>query len=127
LAKAWISYAVGVVMGQFEPGVENGLGRGRFDPQTAQQLRALKDQDGLLVVDKDHPDDLGTKVLAVLEVIFGEAGADKLIGRGLGTAGDPLGLLRDYLADKFFKEHIKKYRKRPIYWYLRSARGNYGL
>ena len=127
LAKAWISYAVGVVMGQFEPGKENGLGRGRFDPPTAQRLQAFRDQDGLLVNDPGHPDDLATRVLSALEVIFGEAKAEALIRTAVGQNGDLAAVLRDYLADKFFKEHLQKYRKRPIYWYLRSARGNYGL
>ncbi|WP_053765322.1 BREX-1 system adenine-specific DNA-methyltransferase PglX [Leptospirillum ferriphilum] len=127
LAKAWICYAVGVVMGQFEPGTENGLGRGRFDVATANHLQALKDEDGLLVVDPGHPDDLAIKVLAALEVIFGEANAESLIRQALANNGEPLAILRDYLADKFFKEHIQKYRKRPIYWYLRSTKGNYGL
>jgi len=127
LAKAWISYAVGVVMGQFEQGKENGLGRGRFDALTADRLQALKDADGLLVVDPGHPDDIAEKVLAVLEVIFGEDKTESLIRRALGNNGEPLEMLRGYLAEKFFKEHIQKYRKRPIYWYLRSAKGNYGL
>jgi len=127
LVKAWISYAVGVVMGQFEPGAENGLGRGRFDTETANHLQALKDRDGLLVVDPGHPDDLAVKVLAALEVIFGEANAESLIRQALASNGEPLAILRDYLADRFFKGHIQKYRKRPIYWYLRSAKGNYGL
>lgn len=127
LAKAWISYAVGVVMGQFEPGKENGLGRGRFDAETANTLQALKDEDGLLVKDPGHPDDLAVKVLAALEVIFGEANAESLIRQALANNGEPLAILRDYLADKFFKEHIQKYRKRPIYWYLRAAKGGYGL
>ncbi|OPY85800.1 MAG: hypothetical protein A4E72_01831 [Syntrophus sp. PtaU1.Bin208] len=127
LAKAWISYAVGIVMGQFEPGSEDGLGRGRFDTETANHLQALKDQDGLLVKDPGHPDDLAAKVLSALEVIFGEEKAETLIREVLGNNGELLANLRDYLADKFFKEHIQKYRKRPIYWYLRSAKGNYGL
>jgi len=127
LAKAWISYAVGIAMGQFEPGPENGLGRGRFDTETANDLQALRDEDGLLVVDQSHPDDLAKKVLAALEVIFGEANAESLIRQALANNGEPLTILRDYLADRFFREHIQKYRKRPIYWYLRSAKGNYGL
>jgi hypothetical protein len=124
LAKAWISYAVGVVMGQFEPGKENGLGRGRFDTATAERLRALKDPDGLLVLDQGHPNDLAAKVLAALEVIFGEVEAESLIRQALDDNGEPLAMLRDYLADKFFKEHIQeqKYHKRPIYWHLRSSR-----
>ncbi|HPU07217.1 MAG TPA: BREX-1 system adenine-specific DNA-methyltransferase PglX, partial [Thermogutta sp.] len=127
LAKAWISYAVGIVMGQFEPGTEKGLGRGRFDTATAGKLQELSDPDGLLVVDSTHSDDLAKKVFAALEVIFGEAKAESLIRQALGNHGELVTTLRDYLADKFFKEHIQKYRKRPIYWYLRSAKGNYGL
>jgi len=127
LARAWISYAVGIVMGQFEPGKENGLGRGRFDAETAERLQALRDEDGLLVKDPGHSDDLAAKVLAALEVIFCEAEAESLIRQGLGNNGQPLAMLRGYLAEKFFRENIQKYRKRPIYWYLRSAKGNYGL
>jgi hypothetical protein len=127
LAKAWISYVVGIVMGQFEPGSENGPGRGRFDTKTANDLQALRDEDGLLVVDQSHSDDLAVKVLAALEVIFGEKKAESLIRQALANNGEPLTILRDYLTDRFFREHIQKYRKRPIYWYLRSAKGNYGL
>jgi hypothetical protein len=127
LAKAWISYAVGMIMGQFRPGVEDGIGRGRFDGKTAERLQALKDQDGLLVVDPTHPDDIASKVLCALDIMFGEDEAAKLVKQALNTNGDPLSSLRDYLADKFFKEHVQKYRKRPIYWYLRSVKGNYGL
>jgi len=68
LAKRWISYAVGVVMGRFQPGVENGLGRGRFTDlpaeasaqagEVAAQLSDLADADGVMVIDPGHPDDL---------------------------------------------------------------------
>jgi hypothetical protein len=127
LSKAWISYAVGIVMGQFQPGAENGLGRGRFDETTAARLRQLKDVDGLLVVDSAHPDDIAAKVFTALEIMLGEQGSEEVVREALGSNGSPLERLRDYLADKFFKEHTQKYRKRPIYWYLRSAKGNYGL
>lgn len=127
LARSWISYTVGVVMGQFEPGKENGLSRGRFNAETANLLQKLKDEDGLLVKDPGHPDDLAARVLVALEVILGETEAESLLRHALGNNGEPAAMLRDYLADKFFKEHIQRYRKRPIYWYLRSARSNYGL
>jgi len=127
LAKAWISYAVGVVMGQFQPGMKNGLGRGHFDATTAKRLRGLRDADGLTVVDPTHPDDLATKVFSAIEVMYGETRTAELIREALGNNGEPLERLRNYLADRFFKDHIQKYRKRPIYWYLRSGKGNYGL
>lgn len=127
LAKAWISYCVGVVMGQFRPNTEDGLGRGRINREKAKQLSALTDADGLLVVDPAHSDDLAAKVLSALELMVGEENTAELVNEALGNSGDSITRLRDYLADRFFKEHVRKYRKRPIYWYLRSARGNYGL
>jgi len=54
-------------MGHFQPGVEGGLGRGRFDAETAGRLRKIKDTDGLLVNDPAHPDDLANKVFVGLE------------------------------------------------------------
>lgn len=94
VAKAWISYSVGIVMGQFEPGTENGLSRGRFDVTIANHLQALKDEDGLLVKDQGHPDNLAVKVLAALEAIFGEANTESLIRQALADIGEPLALLR---------------------------------
>jgi hypothetical protein len=48
LARQWISYAVGIVMGRFQPGIDGALGRGHFSEGTAVQLRALADSDGIL-------------------------------------------------------------------------------
>ena len=127
LTRQWISYAVGIGMGQFHPGVEGSPGCGRFAKEFAVRLRALTDADGVLVVDPGHPDELAAKVLTVLEIILGEDGAVEVVTGALGNRGEARELLRAYLADKFFKEHTKKYRKRPIYWYLRSAKSNYGL
>ena len=34
LALRWISYAVGIVMGRFQPGASGALGQGRFSSMT---------------------------------------------------------------------------------------------
>ena len=137
LAKRWISYAVGVVMGRFQPGVENGLGRGRFTDlpaeasaqagEVAAQLSDLADADGVMVIDPGHPDDLAARVFQALQTMLGEEAAREVVSVGMGQEGEPEESLRKYLAGKFFKEHIQQYRKRPVYWLLQSPRKKYGV
>lgn len=122
LAARWISYAVGVVLGRFEPGVEGALGRGTFSPEVAARLRALEDADGLVVLDPGHPDDLTVKVERVLEAVYGYRGAEEIV---LAAAGGKA--LADYLKGDFFKRHVQQYRKRPIYWLLQSPKKGYSL
>ena len=90
------------------------------------------DWDGILVDDPEHQDDIIRRVREVLEVIWKER-SDAIEQE----ACDILGVreLRDYFRKPgnggFWMDHVKRYsksrRKAPIYWYLRSARGNYGL
>jgi hypothetical protein len=90
------------------------------------------DWDGILVDDPGHEDDIICRVQDVLEVIWKDHA--EAIER---EACEILGVreLRDYFRKPgnggFWMDHVKRYsksrRKAPIYWYLRSARGNYGL
>ena len=127
LSRQWISSAVGIVMGRFEPGVENGLGRGNFSTQTAEQLRSLADPDGILVMDEGHSDDLPTKVIEALTIMLGESNAEDVVKTAVDKNGSAENLLRTYLERTFFKEHIKQYRKRPVYWFLESPKKKYGV
>ncbi len=108
LAYNWISYAVGIVMGRFQPGKENALGRGNFPPGKAQALHHLVDPDAILVMDEGHKDDLAHKVRQVLTVMVGEKEAGEIVNRAAGKAGPALELLRGYLGVDFFKRHIRQ-------------------
>ena len=90
------------------------------------------DWDGIIVDDPVYENDVVRRVREVLEVIWKER--SEAIER---EACDILGVreLRDYFRKPgnggFWMDHVKRYsksrRKAPIYWYLRSAKGNYGL
>jgi len=90
------------------------------------------DWDGILVDDPGHEDDIVRRVRDVLEVIWKDRA--EAIEK---DACEILGVreLRDYFRKPgnggFWMDHVKRYsksrRKAPIYWYLRSAKGNYGL
>lgn len=127
LARQWISYAVGIVMGRFQPGIDEALGHGHFAEEIAAKLRALADSDGILVLDQGHPDDIAAKVLQALQLMLGEAAATEVAAEGTGKSGNPEEELRRYFERNFFKEHIQKYRKRPVYWLLQSPRKKYGV
>ena len=88
--------------------------------------------DGLLMDDPEDQEDIVRRVREVLEVIWKDR-AEAIEQE----ACDILGVreLRDYFRKPgnggFWMDHVKRYsksrRKAPIYWYLRSAKGNYGL
>ena len=122
LARRWLSYALGVALGRFQPGVEGAIGCGRFAPELAAQLRALADEDGLGLVEPGHPDDLGARVERALELMVGEGEAHQLISAA--TGGKTLGA---YLTSDFYKEHVRQYRKRPVYWLLQSPKRSFSL
>jgi hypothetical protein len=33
--------------------------------------------------------------------------------------------IRDYLLKSFYGDHVKRYKKRPIYWLFRSPKGSF--
>ncbi|OGR24139.1 MAG: hypothetical protein A2139_12165, partial [Desulfobacca sp. RBG_16_60_12] len=88
--------------------------------------------DGILVDDPGHENDIVRRVREVLEVIWKDRAEaiEKEACEILGVRD-----LRDYFRKPgnggFWMDHIKRYsksrRKAPIYWYLRSTKGNYGL
>ena len=88
--------------------------------------------DGVLVDDPGHEDDVIRHVQDVLEVIWKDR-AEAVEQEACEILG--VRELRDYFRKPgnggFWMDHVKRYsksrRKAPIYWYLRSARGNYGL
>jgi hypothetical protein len=90
------------------------------------------DWDGILVDDPEHEDDIVRRVREVLEVLWKDR-AEAIEKEACEILG--VRELRDYFrkpaSGGFWMDHVRRYsksrRKAPIYWYLRSARGNYGL
>ena len=126
LARRWISYAMGIVMGRFQPDISGALGQGRFSSPVAAQLRSLTDSDGVATLDEGHQDDLALKVWNALAIALGESGASEVVSAVLGD-GNPESLLRRYLERDFWKRHLQQYRKRPVYWLLQSPAKSFSV
>ena len=123
----WVSYSVGVALGRFHPGVLDGLGCGSFSDEIAGRLRELADPEGLTVLEEGHPDDLAQRVSEILHVIHGDAEAERLLRAALGSSDSSRDAIEKYLIGAFFRDHVTRYRKRPVYWLLQSPKRNYQI
>ncbi len=122
LSARWISYAVGIVLGRFQPGVDGALGYGHVSPEQAAALQALAVPNGVAVQDPGHEDDLVTLIERALALLVGEAQVEPLLTAA--TGGRPLS---EWLARDYFKRHVQQYHKRPIYCLLQSPKKRYSL
>jgi hypothetical protein len=111
LAHRWVSYALGIALGRFDrPGLE-----------------AFTQLSGLMVVEEDHPGDLAYRVIAILTAIHGDTEAGKIIRTAIGGNGDLRNALAAYLIGPLFRAHVKRYRKRPVYWLVQSPKQRYSV
>jgi hypothetical protein len=132
LARAWISYAFGAVLGRYAIGEPEGFGRGDFDEDTATAIHALTDEDGVMLSEPGHPQDITARALRCLELLGGMKTAHTLTRQATGAEADPEDLLRGFLDRftgnpevSFWRHHFQLYRKRPIYWPLQSPKRNF--
>jgi hypothetical protein len=125
LAKRWFSYGVGVALGRFQPGIEGALGCGSFILEAAAKFKQSKGGTGLMGLMEGHPDDLAARVVEILRIIHGDTHAEQIIHAATGTEGPIRQSVEEYLLGSFFKEHVKLYRKRPVYWLLQSPDRKY--
>jgi hypothetical protein len=153
IAASKVMYAVGVVVGRWDVGKCIEATKFEFDPfspflvcppGTLKGVDGLPltkgpegypiriDDDGILVDDEEHQDDIVRRVRDVLEAIWkNDAEAlEKECCENLGVKD-----LRNYFRKPgnggFWDDHVSRYsksrRKAPIYWLLQSAKKNYAL
>lgn len=127
-----ISYAIGCMMGRYsldEPGlIYAHAGNVGFDPSRYEK-KFPADADGIVPL-TDEPwftDDAASRVREFLRAVWGPDTLEEnmaWLAESLGVKGSetPDETIRRYLADKFFKDHLHSYKKRPIYWLFSSGK-----
>ena len=128
--KAFISYAIGCMMGRYslsKPGLQ--FAGGDWDESIFKGAEFQPDPDGILPVLNDayFEDDPTERLAEFLTVTFGKETLNEnlqFVAQTLGMKGNesPRDALRRYLADSFFKDHLRTYKKRPIYWLFSSGK-----
>ncbi|MFI3253643.1 MAG: BREX-1 system adenine-specific DNA-methyltransferase PglX [Eubacteriales bacterium] len=119
--KSLISYAVGCIFGRYSLDSKGlAFAGGDWDESKYEKFQPVKNNCVIITEENFFPDDLGNLVVKFLETVYGSDTLEenlKFIAMALGSkGGDPMDTLRSYLVKDFYKDHLKIYQKRPIYW-----------
>jgi len=126
-----VSYAIGCMMGRYSldaPGlIYAHSGNEGFDP--SQYTTFPADDDGIVPLNDTEwfDDDAAHRLIEFISLAWDEAHleanltflADNLSPKKNESSRETL---RRYLCDKFFKDHLQTYKKRPIYWLFSSGK-----
>ncbi|MBC8438687.1 MAG: BREX-1 system adenine-specific DNA-methyltransferase PglX [Deltaproteobacteria bacterium] len=129
--KELISYAIGCMMGRYSldhPGlIYAHSGNIDFDPLKYKIFPA--DDDGIIpIMDIDwFKDDATKKFVEFVKIAFPPETFDgnlEFIADNLNPKANesPEDTIRRYFSTIFFKDHMKTYKKRPIYWLFSSGK-----
>lgn len=129
-----VSYAVGCMFGRYaleKPGLILANQGENFDDYLKQvpEPSFPADADNVIpMLDGDwFTDDIAERFRKFLRVAFGEEHYEdnlKFIETALGRNGKPRDI-RDYFLKDFYNDHVKRYKKRPIYWLFSSPKGSF--
>lgn len=126
--RSFLSYLVGVIFGRYrldKPGLAFAGGEFNLD-----EFGSYKpDKDNIIPITAEHyfEDDIVSKIAELVAIIYGEDTLTEnlqFIATTLGmkeseTAEDTI---RRYFMKDFYKDHLKIYQKRPIYWQFSSGK-----
>lgn len=126
--KSLISYAIGVIFGRYSLDVE-GIAYAGGDWDSSKYKTIIPDVDNILpICDDDYfDDDLTGKIVKFIEVVYGKETLEenlRFIADALGGKGTSREVIRNYLLNGFYADHLKIYQKRPIYWQFSSGKKN---
>nr|CAD6617270.1 BREX-1 system adenine-specific DNA-methyltransferase PglX [Rhizobium sp. Khangiran2] len=124
----FLHYAVGCMFGRYSLDAP-GLILANQDETLADYLARvpepsfLPDEDNVIpVLDADwFADDIVDRFRKFLRVTFGEAH----FRENLAFIEAQIGDIRRYFTRGFYDDHVKRYKKRPIYWMFSSPKGTF--
>lgn len=131
----FLSYAVGCMFGRYSLDKEGLILANQGETLedylrkvelSKEQLTYLPDEDNIIPVldDEWFEDDIVNRFYAFLKASFGKENFDKnlsFVEECLGTD------IRKYFVKNFYNDHIKRYKKRPIYWMFSSPKGSFNV
>ncbi len=125
-----VSYAVGCIFGRYsldEPGLILATQGDTLQDYLAKvpQPSFIPDADNVIpIIDGDwFEDDIVARFRKFLRAAFGE----QYFEENLRFVTEALGVkdLREYFVKSFYKDHVQRYKKRPIYWLFSSPKGSF--
>ena len=127
--KEFISYAVGCMFGRYaleKPGLilaNQGESIDDYLEQIPDPSFPADDDNVIPMLDGNwFTDDITERFYKFLRVIFGEEHYEEnleFIEQAIGKN------IRKYFLKDFYNDHVKRYKKRPIYWLFSSPKGSF--
>lgn len=131
----FISFAVGCMFGRYSLDKEGLIlaNQGetlqdylsKIDRQES-ELSFIPDEDNIIPIldDEWFEDDIVGRFYEFLRASFGDQNFDK----NLSFVEESIGIdIRKYFVKDFYKDHIQRYKKRPIYWMFSSPKGSFNV
>jgi type II restriction/modification system DNA methylase subunit YeeA len=129
--KEFLSYAVGCMFGRYsldKPGLilaNQGETIEDYLAQVPSPTFSADDDNVIPVLDGDwFSDDVTERFFKFLHVTFGDEHFEEnlqFIENALGKS------IRKYFLKDFYNDHVRRYKKRPIYWMFSSPRGSFNV
>lgn len=147
LIKQFLSYVLGCIMGRYsidKPGliiansddvmkvennkivIESKDGEIRHEIENP---RFIPDSHGIVPVlrEDNFENDIVKRVIEFVKAVYGEDTLEEnlnFIAEGLGkkSSEDAKDVIRKYFIKDFYKDHLQRYKKRPIYWMMNSGK-----
>jgi len=129
-----VSYAVGCMFGRYAL-EKTGLILANQGETVEDYIKRVPEP--IFSVDEDNvipmlegdwfTDDIAERFHHFLRVAFGEEHSEanlKFVEMALGKNGKARDI-RDYFLKDFYRDHVKRYKKRPIYWLFSSPKGSF--
>ncbi|MFH0725173.1 MAG: BREX-1 system adenine-specific DNA-methyltransferase PglX [Pseudomonadota bacterium] len=127
--KEFISYAVGCMFGRYaldKPGLilaNQGETIEDYLKQIPEPIFPADDNNVMPLLDGDwFTDDITPRFRKFLRITFGDEHYEenlKFIEKALGKD------IRKYFLKDFYSDHVRRYKKRPIYWLFSSPKGSF--
>jgi hypothetical protein len=142
--KSFISYAVGCMFGRYSLDkeglayaggkfcdkwkIENGEWKIKDKDSWVKSSINIAEDNIIFITDEEYfEDDIVNRFVDFVKTVYGEEPLEEnlnFIADALGGRGTPKEIIRNYFLRDFYKDHIKTYQKRPIYWQYDSGKQN---
>jgi len=131
----FISYAVGCMFGRYSLDKEGLILANQGETlqdylfkveKQESELSFIPDEDNIIPVldDEWFEDDIVGRFHEFLRASFGDQNFEK----NLTFVEESIGKdIRKYFVKDFYKDHIQRYKKRPIYWMFSSPKGSFNV
>lgn len=130
-----VSYAVGCMFGRYaldKPGLilaNQGETIEDYLKRVPEPSFPADDDNVIPMLDGDwFTDDITERFRQFLRLAFGEEHYEEnlqFVEQGLNIKGKRNYSIRDYFLSEFYNDHVKRYKKRPIYWLFSSPKGSF--